>query len=85
MVWKDGRRTMGRSKVNPKCPGCGRVLVNRLVDHCLYCETVLPIELRLPEAEKQRLRDETRHQLEEDHQMRVEAERRRPMIDMEYE
>ncbi len=76
---------MGRSKANPKCPGCGRVLVNRLVDQCLYCGAVLPVDLRLPEAEKQRLQNETRHQLEEEHRMRVEAERRLPMIDLEYE
>lgn len=46
--------------MNPKCPHCGRSLVNRLVDRCLYCEGELPEPLRLSEPEKEALREEKR-------------------------
>ena len=53
-----------------RCPYCKRALVNRMVDHCLYCERVLPEELRLNEEDKRRLRLASLRELEERHQAR---------------
>ena len=37
------------------CPFCDRVLVNRLVDHCQYCNKPLPPSLCLSDREKRAL------------------------------
>lgn len=59
-----------RLSVNPKCPFCERVLVNRMVDRCLYCDRVLPEDLCLSEEDKRRLRLASLRELEEKHQAR---------------
>ena len=56
--------------MNVKCPYCKRTLVNRLVDHCLYCERVLPEKLRLSDEDKRRLRLAALRELEEKRQTR---------------
>ena len=55
----------------PNCLQCERVLVEREYDHCLWCGGIVPERLRLPAAEKERLRQQRR-----DERARVAARER---------
>jgi predicted nucleic acid-binding Zn-ribbon protein len=69
--------------MNPKCPYCGRTLINRLTDVCLYCAKQLPPELCLSDDEKRRIKEEELRrldrertaQLKKDKEEREERER----------
>ena len=61
--------------MNPKCPYCGRILINRLTDVCLYCAKPLPPELRLSEDEKRRIKEEELHRLDAERAARLKKDR----------
>lgn len=64
---------------SPCCPSCGRILVNRVVDYCLFCKQDLPAELCLSETEKKVLNDEQselrKKQMKDAEQRRAELDR----------
>ena len=63
----------------PNCRSCGRTLVNRLVDYCLFCEADLPLHLRLSREEKKALSEELsdlrKKQMEDAERRRTELDR----------
>jgi hypothetical protein len=61
--------------MNPKCPYCGRTLINRLTDVCLYCAKRLPPQLCLSDDEKRRIKKEELRRLDEERTARLEKDR----------
>jgi len=59
----------------PKCPGCERVLINRLVNYCLYCGETIPEELQLTDQERAEVKEQQKEELEERRRLREEKEK----------
>ena len=57
-----------------RCPRCQRVLVNRLVDYCLYCGEAIPVEMQLTDQEKAMIMERQKDQIESERRLRKENE-----------
>ena len=59
---------------SPKCPRCQRVLVNRLVDYCLYCGEPIPVDMQLTDQEKAVINERQKDRIESKRRLRKENE-----------